>query len=104
MKCALLPVFVTWTLLFLSPATAGHYVVVLTDAEMDRVAAGAAASAVSAADALGNLAAETVTFTLSAADSAHQSALAIGLSTATAASFLSPAVATSVSSVIARSP
>ncbi len=103
MKCALLPVFVTWTLLFLSPATAGHYVV-LTDAEMDRVAAGAAASAVSAADALGNLAAETVTFTLSAADAAHQSALAIGLSTATAASFLSPAVATSVSSVIARSP
>ena len=103
MKRDFLPVFATWTLLFLSPATAGNYVV-LTDAEMDRVAAGAAASAVSAADALGNLAAETVPFTLGAADSAHQSALAIGLSTATAASFLSPAVATSVSSVIARSP
>ena len=76
----------------------------LSDAQMDRVVAGAVGSAVGLADALGNLQAQTVTLTLSSADSAHGNALAMGLSAASAASLLSPAVASSLSAAIARAP
>ena len=76
----------------------------LSDAQMDRVVAGAVGSASGVADALGNLEAQTVTFTLSSADSVHGNALATGLAAASASSLLSPAVAASRSAAIARAP
>jgi len=76
----------------------------LSDAQMDRVVAGAVGSAIGLADALGNLQVQTVTLTLSSADSAHGNALAMGLSAASASSLLSPAVASSLSAAIARAP
>lgn len=75
----------------------------LTDTQMDRVTAGAVASAIGSAEALGNLAAQTLTFSLSTA-SVNGTALAMGLSTASASSLLLPAVAASKSSAIARTP
>src|SRR5262249_49442071 len=86
-----------------SGATAGQPVT-LSDGQMDRVVAGAVGSANSLADALGNLEAQTLTFTLSTADSLHGNALATGLSSASASSLLAPAVAASRSSAIARTP
>jgi hypothetical protein len=86
-----------------STAIAGQPVT-LSDAQMDRVVAGAIGSATSLADALGNLQAQTLTVTLGSADSVHGSALALGLSTASASSLLLPARATSKSSAIARTP
>jgi hypothetical protein len=71
---------------------------------MDRVVAGAVGSASGVADALGNLEAQTVTFTLSSADALHGNALATGLSAASASSLLSPAAASSRSAAIARAP
>lgn len=53
---------------------------------------------------MGNLEAQTVTFALGSADSVTGSALATGLSTASASSLLSPAAATSKSAAIARAP
>jgi hypothetical protein len=76
----------------------------LSDAQMDRVVAGAVGSASGVADALGNLAAQTVTFTLSSADAAQGNALAMGLSAASASSLLSPAAASSLSTAVARAP
>jgi hypothetical protein len=76
----------------------------LSDAQMDRVSAGAVGSASGVADALGNLEAQTVTFTLSSADWVHGNALATGLSAASASSLLSPAVASSRSAAVARAP
>ena len=76
----------------------------LSDAQMDRVAAGALASAIGLADALGNLQAQTVALALASVDSADGNALAIGLSAASASSSLSPAVAGSLSAAIARAP
>jgi hypothetical protein len=76
----------------------------LSDAQMDRVVAGAVGAASGVADALGNLAAQTVTLTLSSADSAKGNALAMGLSAASASSLLSPALASSRSAAIARAP
>ena len=76
----------------------------LSDAQMDRVVAGTVGSAIGLADALGNLQVQTVTLTLSSADSAHGNALAVGLSAASASSLLSPAVASSLSAAIARAP
>jgi hypothetical protein len=84
-------------------ATAGQPVV-LSDAQMDRVVAGAVASAAGLADALGNLEAQTLTFTLSSADAIHGTALALGLSSASASSLLVPAAASSKSAAIARAP
>jgi hypothetical protein len=88
---------------FAGAATAGQPVV-LSDAQMDRVVAGAVGSATGLADAFGNLEAQTLSFTLSSADAVHGTALAIGLSTASASSLLLPAIATSKSSAIARTP
>ena len=76
----------------------------LSDAQMDRVAAGAVGSATGLADALGNLEAQTVTLSLSSADSAHGNALATGLAAASASSLLSPAAASSRSLAIAKAP
>ena len=76
----------------------------LSDAQLDRVVAGAVGSAVGAADALGNLQAQTVTLALSSADSAQGNALAMGLSAASASSLLSPAATSSRSAAIARAP
>ena len=76
----------------------------LSDAQMDRVVAGTAGSAIGLADALGNLDAQTVTLTLSSADAVHGTALAIGLSAASASSLLSPATASSRSAAVARAP
>ena len=76
----------------------------LSNAQMDRVAAGAVGSAIGLADALGNLQAQTVGLTLGSADSAHGNALAMGLSAASASSLLSPAVASSLSAAIAKAP
>ena len=76
----------------------------LSDAQMDRVSAGAVGSASSVADALGNLEAQTVTLTLSSADAVHGNALAMGLSAASASSLLSPAAASSRSVAVARAP
>jgi electron transfer flavoprotein alpha/beta subunit len=76
----------------------------LSDAQMDRVAAGAVGSAIGLADAVGNLQAQTVALTLGSADSAHGNALAMGLSAASASSLLSPAVASSLSAAIAKAP
>jgi hypothetical protein len=88
---------------FASVAAAGQPVV-LSDAQMGRVAAGAVGSATSLADALGNLEAQTVTLTLTTADAVHGTSLATGLSAASASSLLSPAVATSRSAALARAP
>jgi hypothetical protein len=74
----------------------------LSDAQMDRVVAGAAGSAIGLADALGNLEAQTVTLTLGSAG--QGTALAIGLSAASASSLLSPAAASSRSAAVARAP
>jgi hypothetical protein len=76
----------------------------LTDAQMDRVVAGAVGSATGLAEALGNLEAQTLSFTLGDTDATQGTALAMGLSTASASSLLLPAVATSKSSAIARTP
>jgi hypothetical protein len=76
----------------------------LSDAQMDRVVAGAVGSAAGVADALGNLDAQTVTLTLSSADAVHGNALAMGLSAASASSLLSPAAASSRSVALARAP
>lgn len=88
---------------FANAAIAGQPVQ-LTDAQMDRVVAGGVASATGLADALGNLQAQTLTFSLGSADSVNGTALAMGLSAASASSLLLPAVATSKSSAIARTP
>jgi hypothetical protein len=88
----------------LASATAWGQPMILSDGQMDRVAAGAVGSATGLADALGNLEAQTVTLALGSADSGHGTALATGLSAASAASFLSPAAATSRSAAIARAP
>jgi hypothetical protein len=84
------------------PAIAGE-VKFLTDAQLDRVAAGALGLATGMGSASGNLAAQALTFTLSTVDPLNQTVLATGLSTASAASLLAPAVATSGSSAIALS-
>jgi hypothetical protein len=76
----------------------------LTDAQMDRVVAGAVGSATGLAEALGNLEAQTLSFTLGDTDATQGTALAMGLSSASASSLLLPAVATSKSSAIARTP
>jgi hypothetical protein len=77
----------------------------LSDAQMDRVvAAGALGSATSLAEALGNLNAQTVTLSLGSVDVLQGSAVAIGLSTASASSLSAPAVASSRSAAIARAP
>jgi hypothetical protein len=102
MKLKFLYLVSTWMFIAIGPAFAGK-VVILTDAQMDRLAAGAVASATGLAGASGNLAAQTLTFTLSTVDPSQHSALATGLSTASAASLLSPAVAESISSAIAQS-
>ena len=88
----------------LAGAVVAGQLVTLSDAQMDRVVAGAMGSAKGLADALGNLEAQTVTFTLGSADSVHGSALATGLSAASASSLLSPALASSRSAAIARAP
>jgi hypothetical protein len=90
--------------LMLASAAIGGQPVPLSDAQMDRVAAGAVGSATSLADALGNLQADTVTLTLGSADSANRNAFAMALSAASASSLLSPAAASSRSSAIARAP
>jgi hypothetical protein len=92
-----------WTVLLASAAIAGQPLS-LSDAQMDRVVAGTVASATGLADALGNLEAQTLTFTLSSVDVVHGTALATGLSSASASSLLVPAVASSKSSAIARAP
>jgi hypothetical protein len=91
------------TFAILGAAVAGQPVK-LSDAQMDRVVAGAVGAASGVADALGNLEAQTVTLTLSSADSAQGNALAMGLSAASASSLLSPAAASSRSAAIARAP
>lgn len=91
------------TFAFAAVAIAGQPVT-LSDVQMDRVVAGAVASASGLADALGNLEAQTLTFSLGSADSVNGTALAMGLSTASASSLLLPAVAASKSSAIARTP
>ena len=91
------------TVMLASAAGAGQPMV-LSDAQMDRVAAGAVGSAASLADALGNLDAQTVTLALSSTDSVHGTSLATGLSVASASSLLSPAIASSRSAVTARAP
>jgi hypothetical protein len=84
------------------PAFAGE-VKFLTDAQLDRVAAGALGLATGMGSASGNLAAQALTFTLSTVDPLNQTVLATGLSAASAASLFAPAVATSGSSAIALS-
>ena len=101
MKPQFLPLAAAWMSALVTPATAGQPLR-LSDAQMDRVTAGAVGSATSSADASGNLAAQTLTFVLGSADLG--SALATGLSTASASSLLSPATATSKSTAIARAP
>ena len=76
--------------------------VTLSDVQMDRVVAGVVGSATGRAEALGNLGAQSVTLTLSSADAVQKNSLAIGLSTASASSFNSPAVASSRSAALAR--
>jgi hypothetical protein len=92
-----------WSFALSSNDIAGQPVA-LSDAQMDRVVAGAVGSATGLAEALGNLQAQTTTFSLGSADSVNRTALAIGLSTASASSLLLPAIATSKSSAIARTP
>jgi hypothetical protein len=103
MKNKVLLLAFAWSFALASAASAGQPIV-LSDAQMDRVVAGAVASATGLADALGNLEAQTLNFTLSSADAIHGNALAIGLSSASASSLLVPAVASSKSSAIARAP
>jgi hypothetical protein len=88
----------------LTDAAVAGQPLMLSDAQMDRVVAGAVGSATGLADAVGNLEAQTVTLTLSSADSVHGTALAIGLSAASASSLLSPAAASSGSVAVARAP
>jgi len=103
MKNKVLLLASAWSFALSSTAIAGQPVA-LSDAQMDRVVAGAVASATGLADALGNLEAQTLTFTLSSADAIHGTALSTGLSSASASSLLVPAVASSKSSAIARAP
>ena len=103
MKAQFLSLFAASMFALVSHATAGQPRA-LSDAQMDRVTAGAVGSATSLADASGNLEAQALTFTLGSADSASGSALATGLSTAAASSLFSPAAAASKSSAIARAP
>jgi electron transfer flavoprotein alpha/beta subunit len=103
MKKKLLLLVGVSTLILASAPIAGQPLS-LSDAQMDRVAAGAVGSATGLADALGNLEAQTVTLTLGSADSAQGNALAMGLSAASASSLLAPAVARSRSAAIARAP
>src|SRR5436305_6387488 len=63
MKAQFLPLAAAWMSALVTPATAGQPLR-LSDAQMDRVTAGAVGSATSSADALGNLAAQTLTFVL----------------------------------------
>jgi hypothetical protein len=91
------------TFAFASAATGGQPMV-LSDSQMDRVAAGAVGLATGSADALGNLEAQTVTLALSSADAVHGTSLATGLSAASASSLLSPAVASSRAVAIAHVP
>ena len=84
------------------PAYSGE-VKTLTDTELQRITAGAIGLATGVASGSGNLAAQSLTFTLSTVDPLHQTVLATGLSTASAASLLAPAVAVSGSSAIAQS-
>jgi hypothetical protein len=104
MKIQFLPLATAWLFALVSPAAAGQQPLRLSDAQMDRVTAGAVGSATSLADALGNLQAQTLTFTLGSVDSGNGGAFAAGLSTASASSLLSPAAATSKSSAMARTP
>jgi hypothetical protein len=76
--------------------------VTLSDVQMDRVVAGVVGSATGRAKAMGNLGAQSVTLTLSSADAAQKNSFAIGLSTASASSFRSPATASSQSATLAR--
>jgi hypothetical protein len=101
-KVSFFSLFATWMFVFAGSASAGK-AVILTDAQLDRVAAGAVASATGLADASGNLAAQTLTFTLSTVDPLQHAVVATGLSTASAASFMSPAAATATSSAFAQS-
>jgi hypothetical protein len=103
MKNKLLLLTGAWTFALAGAAIAGQPLR-LSNAQMDRVVAGAVGSASGVADALGNLEAQTVTFALSSADSVHGNALATGLSAASASSLLSPAAASSQSAAIARAP
>lgn len=103
MKSKLLVLAGALTLASAGVANAGQPVM-LSDAQMDRVVAGAVGAASGVANALGNLEAQTVTLTLSSADSAQGNALAMGLSAASASSLLSPALASSRSAAIARAP
>ena len=103
MKNKVLLLASAWSFALAGTAIAGQPVA-LSDAQMDRVVAGGVGSASSLADALGNLQAQTLTFSLGSADSVNGTALAMGLSTASASSLLLPAVATSKSSAIARTP
>jgi hypothetical protein len=92
------------SMLILAGTTVAGQPLKLSDAQMDRVAAGAVGSAIGLAGALGNLQAQTVTLTLGSADSVRRNALAMGLSAASASSLLSPAVANSLSAAIAKAP
>jgi hypothetical protein len=103
MKNKLLLLVGASVLALVSGATCGQPLM-LSDAQMDCVAAGAVGSATGLAVALGNLEAQTVTLALSSADSGHGTALATGLSAASAASLLSPAAATSRAAATARAP
>lgn len=103
MKTKLLLLAGASTLAFAGAAAAGQPAR-LSDAQMDRVVAGAVGVASGVADALGNLDSQTVTFALSSADSAHGNALAMGVAAASASSLLSPAAAASRSAAIARAP
>jgi len=89
--------------MFAGTTTAGQPML-LSDAQMDRVAAGTIGSATSLARALGNLDAQTVGLTLTSVDKVHGTSLAMGVSTASASSLLSPAMASSQSAAIARAP
>jgi len=75
----------------------------LSDAQMDRVTAGAVGAATGLADAF-NLESQTVTLTRGSADSAQGNAFAMGRSAVSASSLLAPAVASSRSAAIARAP
>jgi len=101
-KASLLSLFATWMFVCAGPASAGE-TMILTDAQLDRVVAGAVASAAGFADASGNLAAQTLTFALGTVDPLQHAVVATGLSAASAASLMSPAAATATSSVFAQS-
>ena len=103
MKTKVLLVASAWSFAMAGIAIAGQPMA-LSDAQMDRVVAGAGGSAAGRSDALGHRQAQTVTFALSSADAAHGTALAVGLSSASASSLLVPAAASSKSFAIARAP